>query len=214
MLLAAPFLMQANPSIDSAATDPPSPKELIVKKESTVKDTAKHRMFSFAAKPIKNRFTKMSLRSKKAKSLIADSLFAKNDSIAPKHEKLFKGKRAKKHQHDSLINTTAHVKDSIRRERPSDSVAFEGFKHEKDSIADAKPAKIEVKVFPNPVADVLSIATEATVLKVKVICGTRRTAVIEAADTTEVDLTPLEAGLYMIEVITDGGSESVTVLKQ
>ncbi len=211
MLFAAPFLMQASPDADSTGAAAPT-KETFVKTDSAVKDSTKHRVFSFATKPIKKRMIAMGLRAKKAKLFVSDSLFAKNEIGAPKHEKIKRNKPAKQHLQDSMHIGTAHRADSIRHKEPADSISYEIHKHAKDSIA--TETDIEISVFPNPAADYVAVTAKADIQKIEVVNLATRSTVAAADGATEIDLSHLGKGLYLVKVTTDKGSKSVTVLKQ
>ena len=71
---------------------------------------------------------------------------------------------------------------------------------------------LEVNIFPNPVTDILTVSTEYRVLDIKVLTLDGR-LILSQVD-KEVALSQLEAGMYLVRVVTEQGAIIKPIMKQ
>lgn len=73
---------------------------------------------------------------------------------------------------------------------------------------------VRMRVFPNPVVDILNIETDSEIERVEVIDRGGRTVISHTGNERSIDLGSLSAGYYIVRIVTDGGAGSVSVIKR
>lgn len=71
-------------------------------------------------------------------------------------------------------------------------------------------------LYPNPVKTNVHISNEAIIEKIEVLSlyGQKMTELRPNATTTQVDMSYLDAGMYLLVVYTENGKEVLNVVKQ
>lgn len=97
------------------------------------------------------------------------------------------------------------------------TAAFDNYKAEAVSgnlAVNATPASAlaAVKIYPNPVQDILNIVTESKISSVEIFDTTGK--LVKTAKTAEVDVNNLAKGLYMLNITTNDGIFTEKMIKK
>lgn len=82
------------------------------------------------------------------------------------------------------------------------------------SVDDLDKQDNSVRVYPNPVADLLLIEGESQVKAFEVLTITGQTVLMGQANNNNVDVSNLVAGTYLIRVQTEQGQKTVKFIKR
>jgi len=77
-------------------------------------------------------------------------------------------------------------------------------------------SKANLKVYPNPTTDVVTVSNNTAISKVTVTNLLGQTVISQTAnaDTVQVNLASLSAGTYILQITAEGASANVKVVKQ
>ena len=79
------------------------------------------------------------------------------------------------------------------------------------SVKEAK--EVQISVYPNPVQNILSVKTNANVLKPEMMDLLGKTLMVQE-ETESLDMSQFRAGIYLIRITTDQGTVTQKVIKQ
>ncbi len=79
------------------------------------------------------------------------------------------------------------------------------------SVKEAK--EVQLSVYPNPVQNILSVKTNANVLKLEMMDLLGKTLMVQE-ETESLDMSQFRAGIYLIRITTDQGTVTQKVIKQ
>ena len=72
---------------------------------------------------------------------------------------------------------------------------------------------MQLSVYPNPVQNILSVKTNANVLKLEMMDLLGKTLMVQE-ETESLDMSQFRAGIYLIRITTDQGTVTQKVIKQ
>ena len=95
------------------------------------------------------------------------------------------------------------------------NAAFNLFIHDSSMATDEMTAS-EFKIYPNPVKDILNISNEKTIEKAEIFDLTGKTFIQKAINSnqTEIDMSRLPAGIYLVKIQSEGKTQTQKVIKK